>query len=69
MDKMEFKVERIRHNQKNYEIADMLGITHQALSSKINGRTQFRVDEIEKIAKMWNLSSERICAIFLDGCK
>lgn len=46
------------------ELADILGITYQSLSNKMNGRSDFTRKEIQKIAELYNLSSEEVFITF-----
>jgi DNA-binding Xre family transcriptional regulator len=57
--------EEIRKKFKNLgEIADAVGIDRSTLSMKINGKTAFRQDEIEKICKLLNISIEQVYDYF-----
>ncbi len=57
--------EEIRKKFKNLgEFADAVGIDRSTLSMKINGRTAFRQDEIEKICKLLNISIEQVYDYF-----
>ncbi|MBQ2396508.1 MAG: DUF739 family protein [Bacteroidales bacterium] len=57
--------EEIRKKFKNLgEFADAVGIDRSTLSMKINGKTAFRQDEIEKICKLLNISIEQVYEYF-----
>lgn len=57
--------EEIRKKFKNLgEFADAVGIDRSTLSMKINGKTAFRHDEIEKICKLLNISIEQVYDYF-----
>lgn len=57
--------EEIRKKFKNLgEFADAVGIDRSTLSMKINGKTAFRQDEIEKICKLLNISIEQVYDYF-----
>lgn len=57
--------EEIRKKFKNLgEFADAVGIGRSTLNMKINGRTAFRQDEIEKICKLLNISIEQVYDYF-----
>lgn len=50
--------------RKRTWIADYLGITLTALSNKLNGRTEFKLSEIEKLRVCLNMSAEDVIEIF-----
>ena len=45
-------------------LAESLGISRQTLSSRMNGNTKFKTDEIVRIANRYNLGSDEILEIF-----
>lgn len=45
-------------------LAESLGISRQTLSSRMNGHTKFKTDEIVSIANRYNLGSDEILEIF-----
>ena len=54
------------HTQRS--LAKAIGINKNTLNSKINGSTQFNVDEVDRICKELHIdSAEDKCAIFLQG--
>lgn len=50
------------------EIAGKLGISEQAFYNKLNGQAEFKNSEIQKIARLLNLSMDAVNIIFFDGC-
>lgn len=53
------------HGDTNKDLADLLGITEQSISSKINEKgTEFKQGEIARIKEHYNLSPEQVEAIF-----
>lgn len=53
------------HGDTNKDLADLLGITEQSISSKINEKgTEFKQGEIARIKEHYNLSPELVEAIF-----
>lgn len=57
--------EVIDHNLSSIsELAQVLNITYQSLSNKMNGRSDFTRKEIQKIAEFFNMSSEEVFITF-----
>lgn len=54
------------YGDNNKKLADKLNITPSAFSRKINGRSDFNVDEIKFIRKEYNLTDEEFISIFFD---
>lgn len=55
----------VLHGDTNRDLADLLGITEQSVSGKINEKgTEFKQGEIAKIKDHYNLSPEQVEAIF-----
>jgi predicted transcriptional regulator len=53
------------HGETNKDLADLLGITEQSVSGKINEKgTEFKQGEIAKIKDHYNLSPEQVESIF-----
>lgn len=48
------------------ELSSYLSISRQAMSNKINGKTDFSLDDVVKIAKYMGLSDEDVHYIFLN---
>jgi transcriptional regulator with XRE-family HTH domain len=46
------------------DLASVLGIAQSALSARMNGRTDFRKNEIDEIRKRYRLSAEDVQDIF-----
>lgn len=47
-------------------LAERLGINKNTLNSKINGNSQFNIDEVDQICKILGINSaEEKCSIFL----
>ena len=65
MDKAKLKSYMVLHGHTNKDIADLLGISEQSVSCKINENgTEFKQGEIRKIADEYRLSPEEVVAIF-----
>lgn len=55
----------VLHGHTNKDLADVLNISEQSVSDKINERkTEFKQGEIAKIRDCYNLSPEQIESIF-----
>lgn len=57
----------VMHGHTNKDLAELLGISEQSVSNKINERgTEFRQGEIAKIKEKYNLTAEQVEDIFFD---
>ena len=57
---------KLRECNTNYqETASCLGLSVTAFSNKINGKSKFYIDEIEKLSNRLNLSDAEKIDIFL----
>lgn len=55
----------VLHGDTNKDLAEMLGISEQSVSGKLNERgTEFKQGEIAKIKDRYNLSPKQVEAIF-----
>ena len=67
MNKAKLKSVMILHNDTNKDLAELLGISEQSVSCKINENgTEFKQGEIAKINDKYNLSPAEVDAIFFD---
>lgn len=67
MNKAKLKSVMTLHGDTNKDIAEMLGISEQSVSCKINENgTEFKQGEIAKIKDRYNLSPNEVDAIFFD---
>ena len=67
MNKEKLKSVMALHGHKNKDLADLLGISEQSVSCKINENgTEFKQGEIRIIKDRYNLSPEEVDAIFFD---
>lgn len=53
-----FKAWAVMHNIKNKDIAVLLGITHQSVSNKMNGRSPYTLPEIKKLNKTYGVPAD-----------
>lgn len=55
----------VLHGDTNKDLAEMLGISEQSVSGKLNERgTEFKQGEIAKIKDRYNLSPKQVESIF-----
>lgn len=55
----------VLHGENNRDLAELLDITEQSVSGKINeNKTEFKQGEIAKIRDHYNLTAEQVTAIF-----
>lgn len=65
MNKEKLKSYMALHGHTNRDLADLLCITEQSVSSKINENgTEFKQGEIRRIKEEYNLLPEEVDAIF-----
>lgn len=61
-EKLRKVLEGFGHTQN--DLAELLGITYQSVSIKINGKKDFTQSEMKKIADMYKLNAEQVYSIF-----
>jgi DNA-binding XRE family transcriptional regulator len=67
MNKTKLRSVMVLHGHTNKDLADLLGISEQSVSSKINENgTEFKQGEIAKIRDEYELSPEQVDEIFFD---
>lgn len=64
MSKNELKAVMIRYGDRQEDLAAAIDMTLGTLSDKINGKRQFKQDEIAAIALRYKLTAEDIQRIF-----
>jgi len=62
--KLRAVLDRYGHTQNN--LAELLGITYQSVSIKLNGHKDFTQTEIYKIAQFYELTADELMDIFFD---
>lgn len=65
MNKNKLKAKIVEHGDTQRDLADALNIALSNLSLRINGKVDFRQDEILAIKKRYKLSAEEVENIFL----
>ncbi len=58
-----FKAYLVENNIKLKEIAELLNLTTPTISGKNNGHFDYTMDEVVKICKHYNISTEIFCNI------
>ena len=48
----------VTHNIKQYEIAELLGISLQSVNNKLNGRQDFLLPQIKKLHDAYGIEAE-----------
>jgi DNA-binding Xre family transcriptional regulator len=67
MNKAKLRSIMALHGNTNKDLAELLGITEQSFSCKLNENgTEFKQGEITKIKDKYNLSPVEVDAIFFD---
>lgn len=62
-----FRSIMVLNNDTNKSLAEFLGISEQTVCNKINENgTEFKLNEIKRIVKKYNLTAEQIKAIFFN---
>ena len=61
-DALDKRIKKSRYTQKY--LAGRLGISSEGLKSKLQGRTEFKLDDVANLARLLNLSDEELLQIF-----
>ena len=59
-----FKIFMIENNDTQSKLAEVLHLPQSAVSDRINGKTEFRQDEINTIRIRWSLSAQQTVDLF-----
>ncbi len=65
MNSLEMKVAMKRNADTLEKLAEALGLKVSGAWARVNGKTDFRANEIKTIRQRYNLSAEDIVKIFL----
>lgn len=60
-----FKAFLKKNNVKQNDVADLLGISRASVSAKAQGKQDFKVREIKKLAKAYDMEPNEIVNVFL----
>ncbi len=66
MNKVLYKEYLTEKKLKDKNIANVLGITKQAMSYRVNGRTDWSVSDLKKLKEFIGMTNEEIIKIFFD---
>lgn len=64
MNTLQFNVYKVKNNDTQAILAEAMGIPQSALSARINGKIEFRQNEINFIRKRWSLTDQETVDIF-----
>lgn len=64
MNTAEFRAEVARKGARYNDLADNLGITYATLNNKVNGKTDFKLSEVEKLRDLLGIEPDRLYTIF-----
>lgn len=59
-----FNIQMVKHNDTQSKLAEAMGMAQSALSARINGKIEFRQNEINFIRKRYDLSEQETVDIF-----
>lgn len=57
-EQLRFKAWLVVNNVTQTELAKVLGLTLQAVNSKVNGKTDFTLKQIKKICETYDVSAD-----------
>lgn len=66
MNTLLFNVYKVKNNDTQAILAEAMGIPQSALSARINGKIEFRQNEINFIRKRWSLTDQETVDIFFN---
>jgi hypothetical protein len=61
-----FKSHMAKNNDTQTILADVMSLAQSAISARINGKIEFRQNEINFIRRRWSLSDQETVDIFFD---
>lgn len=64
MNTLQFNVYKVKNHDTQAILAEAMGIPQSALSARINGKIEFRQNEINFIRKRWSLTDQETVDIF-----
>lgn len=67
MQSKRFKSKMVLNGDTYQTLSESLGITRQTLAEKIEGSSEFKQTEIDKLISRWNLSPHEVVQIFFDS--
>lgn len=67
MQSKRFKSQMVLNGDTYQTLSESLGITRQTLAEKIEGSSEFKQTEIDKLISRWNLNPHEVVQIFFDS--
>lgn len=64
MNKTLFNIFMLKNHDNQKILAEAMGLPQSALSARINGKTDFRQNEIDFIRRRWHLTDQETIDIF-----
>ncbi len=55
-----------KYGQTQNDLAQLLGVTYQSISIKLNGKSSFTLNEVRTIATIYGLGPQEVYDIFID---
>ena len=66
MNKTKFLIAMTEHHDTQEKLASDMGLPQSAISNRINGKIDFRLQEIQFIVDRYDLSADQTREIFFD---
>ena len=67
MQSKRFKSKMVLNGDTYQTLSESLGITRQTLAEKIEGSSEFKQTEIDKLISRWNLNPHEVVQIFFES--
>lgn len=64
-----FRSKMVLHDDTLQTVSEYLGITRQTLAEKLQGTSEFKQTEIDRLITRWNLTPHEVVQIFFDNPK
>lgn len=64
-----FRSKMVLHDDTLLTVSECLGITRQTLAEKLQGTSEFKQTEIDRLITRWNLTPHEVVQIFFDNPK
>ena len=64
-----FRSKMVLHDDTLQTVSECLGITRQTLAEKLQGTSEFKQKEIDRLITRWNLTPHEVVQIFFDNPK
>ena len=64
-----FRSKMVLYDDTLQTVSECLGITRQTLAEKLQGTSEFKQTEIDRLITRWNLTPHEVVQIFFDNPK